>query len=75
MTRQEVRETNGTKFYDFDYVIDTTRGTKRIMSSVTIVNKKLYIVNGTIKCGKGSCAGVEDVAQALDTALKSFTVL
>ena len=74
MTRQEVRDANGTKFYDFDYVIDTTRGTKRILSYVTIVNKKLYIINGTIKCGKGSCAGLDDVAQLLDTAMKSFVV-
>ena len=74
MTRQEVRDANGTKFYDFDYVIDTTRGTKRVLSYVTIVNKKLYIVNGTIKCSKGSCAGVDNVAQLLDSAMKSFIV-
>ena len=74
MMRQEVRSANGTKFYDFDYVIDTTRGTKRVLSYVTIVNKKLYIVNGTIKCSKGSCAGVDNVAQLLDSAMKSFVV-
>ena len=74
MVHQDERTTNGTLFYDFDYVIDTTRGTKRIMSTVAVAGRKLYIAQGTIKCGNGSCNGSEAVAQTLGTSLRSLTI-
>ena len=74
MVHQAERTASGTLFYDFDYVIDTTRGTKRIMSTVAISGRKLFIAQGTIKCGKGSCDGTEAVAQTLDGSLKSLVI-
>ena len=57
--------------------IDTTRGKKRIVSTVAIKGKKLYICNGTVKCsapgldcdpvgGPGTIEAVEAVSQSFD---------
>ena len=57
--------------------IDTTRGKKRIVSTVAIKGKKLYICNGTVKCsapgldcdpvgGPGTVEAVEAVSQSFD---------
>ena len=74
LVHQEERTAGSTLFYDFDYVIDTTRGTKRILTTVAVSGRKLFIAQGTIKCGKGSCDGSEATAQTLGTALKTFVV-
>lgn len=34
----------------YEYDLDSTRGRKRIFNTVTIVNSKLYILNGKL-CG------------------------
>ena len=43
------RSSSGTLIYTYDYRIDTTRGKKRIISTVAVAKQKLYICNGTIK--------------------------
>ena len=45
----------GELFYDFDYSLETTRGNKRVLSTVCIRNNKLYIANGQYFCGE-ACA-------------------
>ncbi|KAK9797747.1 hypothetical protein WJX73_005684 [Symbiochloris irregularis] len=37
---------SGTTMYDFDYIIDSTRGTKRVLNTVTISQRRLFIANG-----------------------------
>lgn len=57
--------------------VDTTRGKKRIVSTVAIKGRKLYICNGTVKCsapgvdcnpvgGPGTIEAVEAVSQSFD---------
>lgn len=68
---------HGNAAYDYAYEVETTRGTKRIVSRVCIVNKELYIVNGMISCGKsGPCAQEEiDLKEKyMERAVHSFTV-
>ena len=43
---------SGTLMYDLEYELDSTRGRKRILSTVAIRDKKLYIVNGNFKCSE-----------------------
>ncbi len=38
--------------YDFEYELDSTRGRKRILNSVTIYDSKLFILNAAYKCEK-----------------------
>lgn len=38
--------------YDFEYDLDSTRGRKRILNTVTIYRSKLYILNAQYKCEK-----------------------
>lgn len=45
----------GTLIYDIEYELDSTRGRKRILSTVAIAQKKLFIVNGNMKCDAGGC--------------------
>ncbi|KAL0043736.1 hypothetical protein WJX82_003799 [Trebouxia sp. C0006] len=46
---------SGTLIYDIEYELDSTRGRKRILSSVGIAQKKLFIVNGNLKCDASGC--------------------
>ena len=57
--------------------VDTTRGKKRIVSTVAIKGRRLYICNGTVKCsapgldcnpvgGPGTIEAVEAVSQSFD---------
>jgi hypothetical protein len=48
--------------YDFVYEVDSTRGRKIIVNCVSIVNSKLYILNGNVSCGKGVACGDEQLA-------------
>lgn len=51
-----------TTVYDYIYDVESTRGSKRVTSRVFIIAKELYIINGTISCGKeGQCG--EDVKE------------
>ena len=49
------RGKSGTLIYDIEYELDSTRGRKRILSSVGIAQKKLFIVNGNLKCDASGC--------------------
>ena len=72
------RGTNGTLMYTYDYRIDTTRGRKRIISTVAVAQQKLYILNGTIKCSAGGTdcepLGGADAVAAIQAAAQSFDV-
>lgn len=60
--------------------LETTRGKKRIISTVAIKGRKLYICNGTVKCnaaGPLECdpAGGPGTIDAVELASQSFDVL
>jgi hypothetical protein len=40
------------QLYDYEYELNSTRGRKRILNTVTIFNGKLYILNAAYKCDK-----------------------
>eukprot|EP00877_Chromochloris_zofingiensis_P011497 jgi/Chrzof1/6600/Cz19g02070.t1_PPD2[v5.2] len=42
----------GATLYDYEYELDSTRGLKHIVNTVTITGSRLYILNGTVKCEK-----------------------
>ena len=61
-------------FYDFDYSLETTRGNKRVLSTVCIKAGVLFIANGQYFCGD-ACA--DDAAATLGTireSLETFSV-
>lgn len=55
MQESSRRGKSGTLIYDIEYELDSTRGRKRILSSVGIAQKKLYIVNANLKCDAAGC--------------------
>lgn len=62
--------------YDFEYELESTRGRKRILNSVAISRRQLYIVNGAAKCEKVVCDGAAEAATKLmRQAAASFDVL
>ncbi len=63
--------------YDYEYEIASTRGTKRILNTVTIWDSKLYILNGAAKCDKDAGCATAALAGTLDqlrAAAASFDV-
>lgn len=66
---------SGNIIYDFCYELDSTRGRKRIFSTVSVANRKLYILNGNVKCEGDSCADQQSAIQLLEEAAKSFDVI
>lgn len=73
--RQSARKgaASGVTVYDYEYELDSTRGRKRILSTVAIANRKLYIVNGTAKCDGEVCSGAAaDAAALMRRAADSF---
>lgn len=63
-----------TTVYDYVYDVESTRGTKRVTSRVFIIRKELYIINGTISCGKeGPCGDdVKEYEQTMLEVAQSF---
>ena len=59
MLAQSSRQgTAGATLYAYEYNLDSTRGQKRILNTVTITGSKLYILNAQYKCAKeGPCEG------------------
>ena len=51
--------------YDLDYFVSTTRGDKRVLSTVAVDRNRLYIVNASIKCR----AGAAGACNAQDSSL------
>ena len=67
---------SGVTIYDFEYELDSTRGRKRIINTVAIAEKRLFIVNGTAKCEGGVCNGAAlAAADLMRQAAASFDVL
>ena len=66
------RGQSGTTMYDFDYIIDSTRGAKRVLSTVAISRQRLFIVNGNIKCRTPLCDEVGDVLASIKQSMSSF---
>lgn len=66
---------SGVILYDYEYEIESTRGRKRILNSVTIAKSKLYIFNAQVKCGKESCSGQDlDLVSELRRIALTFYV-
>ncbi|KAG2434027.1 hypothetical protein HXX76_007756 [Chlamydomonas incerta] len=62
----------GAKLYEYEYELDSTRGRKRILNTVTIFNSRLYILNAAYKCEKEACgeeslAGVQQLRRVAAT--------
>jgi len=67
----------GITAYDYDYEVQSTRGTKRILSRVCIRDKQLFVVNGTISCGKVDTCDTTRISSLLDEtrgSVRSFTL-
>ena len=64
----------GPPLYAYEYELESTRGRKRILSSVAIARRRLFILNATQACDKGSCAGAEGGLEVLRAVAGSFTV-
>jgi PsbP len=58
-------DSTGTKLYEFEYELNSTRGRKQILNVVTISDATLYIVNGQHKCGKDACSQEDAAAMKL----------
>ena len=69
MTREQ-----GVTFYTIDYEVSTSRGDKRIISSVAIHNRKLYIFNITAKPVKYSDDQWLNEERQLKLMAESFVV-
>ena len=61
-------------FYDFDYSLETTRGNKRVVSTVCVSNNKLYIANGQYFCGQACAEDSADKLLLIKAALDTFAV-
>lgn len=66
---------SGTQFYEYDYTISTTRGDKRILAAVGVADRKLYIVNGSVKCEGASCKDATPLVQLVKQSVASFDIL
>lgn len=76
LLRQDTREQEGgVQLYEFEYQLDSTRGLKRILNTVTITSSTLFIVNGQHKCGREGCTNDDEAAiAALRESLATFQV-
>ncbi|KAL4857785.1 PsbP domain-containing protein 2 [Chlorella vulgaris] len=74
MVAQTARSESGVPVYDFEYELESTRGRKRILSTVTIAGRKLYISNGNISCGKETCSTVEQALPLVRRVTQSLAV-
>ena len=78
LLRQAARKggASGVTVYDYEYELDSTRGRKRILSTVAIAQRRLYIVNGSAKCEGGACdSAAEGAAELMRRAAASFDVV
>lgn len=66
---------SGTLIYDIEYELDSTRGRKRILSTVGIAQKKLFIVNGNMKCDAAGCSESSTDLALLRQAAGTFDVV
>lgn len=77
LLRQATRKgQSGVTIYDFEYELDSTRGRKRILNTVAISRRQLYIVNGAAKCDRNICDGAAEAAmQLMRLSADSFDLL
>jgi hypothetical protein len=69
---------NGIEGYEYEYEVVSTRGTKRILSRVAIKDKQLYVVNGTVSCGKVDACDSDEldaILPAMRRSVSSFRFL
>ena len=66
---------SGTRFYNFDYAISTTRGDKRVFSKVGVANENLYIINASIKCEGTTCREETPLLSIAERSVASFDVI
>ena len=59
--------------YDLDYFVSTTRGDKRVLSTVAVDRNRLYIVNASIKC-RGGAAGACDAQDGSPAVMQARAV-
>ncbi|GFR47895.1 hypothetical protein Agub_g9642 [Astrephomene gubernaculifera] len=45
----------GATLYEYEYELNSTRGRKRILNTVTIFKSRLYILNAAYSCGREAC--------------------
>jgi hypothetical protein len=64
----------GLLYYDFDYSLETTRGNKRVVSTVCISKNKLYIANGQYFCGEACGEEKNDRLFLIRKSLQTFAV-
>ena len=64
----------GLLYYDFDYSLETTRGNKRVVSTVCINKNKLYIANGQYFCGEACSEESNDRLLLIRGSLQTFAV-
>lgn len=69
------RGKSGTLIYDIEYELNSTRGRKRILSTVGIANKKLFIVNGNFKCSPDGCNGQDANVTMLRQIASTFDII
>ena len=69
------RGKSGTLIYDIEYELNSTRGRKRILSTVGIANKKLFIVNGNFKCSANGCSEQDTSVATLRQVASTFDVV
>ena len=66
---------SGVTIYDFDYAISTTRGDKRIISSVAVNDNKLIIANGSLKCKGDACREQSALVKLMEDSIHSLDIL
>jgi len=72
--QRQLRGKEGPLTYDFEYELNSTRGRKRIFSTVTVSSGgQLIIVNGNYKCpSKETCDPDNDIVDAVRRATQSL---
>lgn len=75
MLSEKEYDVDNVDYYYFEYELESTRGTKKIASTVSIFNKNLWIVNGTIPCNKADCNASSEDMNLLREATQSLRVV
>lgn len=70
---QKIARTAGAPLYTLEYALDSSRGVKRTLTAVTVVRKKLFILNITYPDSPEKPAPLP-LADALHQVLTSFDV-
>lgn len=75
VTKAQRSATSNNLAYDFVYELESTRGRKRIITTVMIVHGKLFIANGMVPCGREGCEiQAIETANVLEFATKSLNI-